>query len=254
MGRGCEEIIAAVERACSSNYRLTRVGFQTIASKWYGLDHHRIDKVSHLARHLLPVLVKQQISLWFKKYKKNKKLGSRDILCPKLLKRTFNEVINSYGLCYFLLEILADEISKTLAEVYANMRITTGKFELKANLLIFLYKQVISFACNIKLDARLLRTFDQYVIKRFVEDILPNESQLTQILVSLRLYQSLDHHMNKTKNPPTGKCKALLQRLSVIIREVHENCINGEYFPVTLIPEPGTIRLESQYKNKLSSI
>lgn len=244
MGRGCEEIIAAIERACSSSYRLTRIGFQTIAKKWYGLDQYRIDKVSHLARHLLPVLLKHQINLWLKSCKKSKSLGTRDISCRQLLKRTLVDVSKSYGLCYFLLEILADEISKTLTRTYRRLNIITGKYELKANLIIFLYKQVIVYASTTQLDARLLRTFDQYVVKRFIEDILPNESQLTQILVSLRFYQALDKHRKRLKSPTSGKCKALFERWSSIIRETHEKCINGEYFPIAPVPLRGTIRLK----------
>lgn len=241
MGRGCEEIIAAVERACSKSYRLTRIGFLTISKKWYGLDQYRIDKVSHLARHLLPVLIEQQIKLWLKS-KKNRKLGTQNVRCKQLLKKTFNEVIESYGLCYFLLEILADELSKTLVRVYERLHITVGKFELKANLIIFLYKQIISLAASIKLDARLLRTFDQYIIKKFIVDVLPNESQLTQILVSLRLYQALDKQVKKKKNPLTGKCRALFQRWSGIIQDIHEKCINGEFFPTSVLPIKGTIK------------
>lgn len=244
MGRGCEEIIAAIERACNSSYRLTRIGFQTIAKKWYGLDQYRIDKVSHLARHLLPVLLKHQINLWLKSCKKNKSLGTRDVSCKLLLKRTLIDVSKSYGLCYFLLEILADEISKTLASTYERVNIVTGKFELKANLIIFLYKQVIIYASTAQLDARLLRTFDQYVVKRFIEDILPNESQLTQILVSLRFYQVLDKYKAKLNSPTSGKCLALFERWSNIIRDTHEKCINGEYFPIAAVPRKGTIRLK----------
>lgn len=244
MGRGCEEIIAAVERACSTSYRLTRVGFQTIANKWYGLDQYRVDKVSHLARHLLPVLVKHQIALWLRTHKKSKNLGTRDVNCKQLLRRTLNDVLKSYGLCYFLLEILAEEISNSLLDIYDRFDITVGKFELKANLVIFLYRQIISFATNVKLDARLLRTFDQYVIKKLIEEIMPKESQLTQILISLRLYQTLDKCRNRKKDPPTGKCKALLKRWSIIIQDVHEHCINCDYFPQSKFPSKNTIHLK----------
>lgn len=241
MGRGCEEIIAAVERACSSSYRLTKGGFNTIAKKWYGLDQYRVDKVSHLARHLLTVLINHQISLWLRSCKKSKKLGTRDIYCKSLLKKTFGDVYRSYGLCYFMLEILADEISKSLTNTYNRLHIIVGHFELKANLIVFLYKQIVSFATSVKLDSRLLRTFDQYVIKKFIEEVFPNESQLTQILVSLRLYQAIDKYNKKSKKHLSQKCKALLKRWSSIIRGVHENCINSEYFPITTIPLKGTI-------------
>lgn len=244
MGRGCEEIIAAVERACSNNYRLTRIGFQTIANKWYGLDQYRIDKISHLSRHLLVVLIDHQISLWFKSCKKRQKIGTSDVFCKQLIRRTLNDVVKSYGLCYFLLEILGQEISNSLARVYDRRNIITGKFELKADLIVFLYRQIVNFASNINLDARLLRTFDQYVIKRFIEDILPNESQLTQILVSLRLYQGIDKCCNRSKNPVTPKCKTLLRRWSALIQETHENCINGEYFPPSIVPIKDTIHLD----------
>lgn len=244
MGRGCEEIIAAIERACSSSYRLTRFGFQTIAKKWYGLDQYRIDKVSHLARHLLPVLLQHQINLWLKSCRRRKSLGTRDVACKQLLRRTLVDVSKSYGLCYFLLEILADEISKTLTRTHERLNIITGKFELKANLIIFLYKQVIIYASTTQLDARLLRTFDQYVVKRFIEDILPNESQLTQILVTLRFYQALDRFRKKMNSQTSGKCKALFERWSSVIRDTHEKCINGEYFPTASVPLKGTIRLK----------
>lgn len=243
IGRGCEEIIAAVERACSTNYRLTRFGFKTIAQKWYGLDQYRVDKVSHLARHLLKVLVDHQISLWLRKYKKGKKLGARDVSCRKILKETLALVAESYGLCYFLLEVLAEEMSNSLNESYRKWNITVGKFELRANLVIFMYRQIIDFSTNTKLDARLLRTLDQYVIKRFIEEILPREAQLTQILISLRFYQAMDKFRKKKKDPPTGKCKALLKRWSVIIQDVHENCINCEYFPLSDLPIKDTIHL-----------
>lgn len=252
MGRGCEEIIAAVERACSTSYRLTKVGFITISKKWYGLDQHRIDKVSHLARHLLPVLINHQVKFWIKSCKKSGKLGTRDISCRQLIKKTLNSVIKSYGLCYFLLEILPEEISKSLHIIYSKLHIEIGKYELKANLIIFLYQQIISFATNITLDARLLRIFDQYVIKKFIEEILPNESQLTQILISLRLYQAIDKYM--LKNKVTGKCKALLTRWSSIIKDVHENCINGDYFPPTHLPRAETISLQSSYQIKKAKL
>ena len=241
MGRGCEEIIAAIERACYKNYRLTRIGFTTIAKMWYGLDQYRIDKVSHLARHLLPVILEQQIKLWFKS-RGNRRPGTQEIQCKKLLGKVLNDVTNSYGLCYFLLEILAEEISKALVKVYDQLNITTGRFELKANLIVFLYKQIIALADNIKLDARLLRTFDQYVIRKFVVEILPNESQLTQILITLRLHQDIDSYLDREKKPLTGKCRALYQRWSDILQEIHEKCLNGEFFPTTNMPIKGTIK------------
>lgn len=246
MGRGCEEIIAAIERACSHSYKLTKVGFKTISQKWYGLDQYRIDKVSHLARHLLPVLLNHQILLWFQSCKKSKRLGTRDVSCKQLLRHTLNDISKSYGLCYFILEILADEISKSLTNVYNRFYILTGKFELKANLIVFIYRQVLSFAANTKLDARLVKTFDQYVIKKFVEDILPNESQLTQILVSLRFYQALDKYKKKSKRPIDAKTRGLLSRWSTIVRDVHENCINGELFPISELPRQSTIRLKRE--------
>lgn len=246
MGRGCEEIIAAVERACSANYKLTKIGFITIAKKWYGLDQYRVDKVSHLARHLLPVLLKHQISLWMKSCRKSKKLGTRDVYCRQLLKRTLNDVISSYGLCYFLLEITAEEVSKVLKLTYEKLNITVGKFELKADLIIFIYRQLISFASNMKLDSRLLRSFDQYVFKKLVEEVLPNESQLTQILVSLRIYQTLEMFEKRKKNPLTGKSRELIKRWARLIRDVHEKCINGEHFPVSIIPIHDTIRLKPE--------
>lgn len=242
MGRGCEEIIAAIERACHRSYRMTKTGFMTISKMWYGLDQYRIDKVSHLARHLLPVILEQQIKLWFK-CKNRDKLGTQDVHCKQILRRVLEDVVKSYGLCYFLLEILAEEISKTLVNVYDRLEITTGKFELKANLIVFLYKQVIAFAANVKLEARLLRTFDQYVIKKFIVDILPNESQLTQILVSLRLYQALDAHIKADDEPLSGKCRSLYRRWSEIIQDIHEKSINGEFFPTNNLPVKGTIKL-----------
>lgn len=241
MGRGCEEIIASIERACRGSYRLTKIGLLTISKMWYGLDQYRIDKVSHLARHLLPILLEQQIKLWFK-CRQQSRPETQGVHCKLLLKRVLNDVVNSYGLCYFLLEIMADEISKTLTRIYDQLKITTGKFELKANLIVFLYNQIIDLASNIKLDARLLRTFDQYVIKKFVTEILPNESQLTQILVSLRLYQSLDMHTKNKKKPLSGKCNALLKRWSEIIQDIHEDCINGHFFPSTILPTSSTIK------------
>lgn len=244
IGRGCEEIIAAVERACSSSYRLTRVGFKTIAQKWYGLDQYRVDKVSHLARHLLKVLVNHQIALWLRNYRRSKELGTRDVSCKKILKRTLIQVSDSYGLCYFLLEVLADEISNSLTENYRKLGIMVGKFELKANLIMFMYRQIIDFSTRIKLDARLLRTLDQYVIKRFIEEILPREAQLTQILISLRFYQALDIYRRRKNNQPTGKCKALLKRWSFIIQDIHQDCINCEYFPLSKLPVKDTIQLK----------
>lgn len=249
MGRGCEEIIAAIERACNNHYRLTKYGFRIIAKKWYGLDQYRIDKISHLARHLFPVILEKQISLWFKNLKAKKRLSSRDVPCKQILKRTLDDIKNSYGLCYFILEILAEETNRTLARVYEKRNILTGKFELRANLIVFLYKQVVRFAASSDLDVRLLRTFDQYVIKRFIVDILPNESQLTQILISLRLHQALDKHINKTKNSLSSKCKALFERWSEIIQDIHENCINGEYFPQSRLPLKGTICLKPVIKS-----
>lgn len=237
MGRGCEEIIAAVDRACLSSYRMTRIGFQTIAKKWYGLDQYRIDKVSHLARHLLPVLLEQQIKLWLK----SRKTGIQNAPCRQILKKTLNQVVSSYGLCYFLLEILAEETSKTLIRVYERLHISVGKCEFKSNIVVFLYKQIVSLATNLKLDSRLLRTFDQYVVKKFIVEILPNESQLSQILISLRLYQSLSKTV-KRKNLPSGKCKALLQRWSEIIQDVHEKCIDGEFFPDSITPIKSTVK------------
>lgn len=241
MGRGCEEIIAAIERACINNTRLTRVGFTTISKKWYGLDQYRVDKVSHLARHLLPVLLNQQIKIWLKNMK-TRKLGTQNVVCKQLLRKTLDDVVESYGLCYFLLEILADEMSTVLTRTYERLHITVGKFELKANLIVFLYKQVIGFTTNTKLDARLLRTFDQYVIKRFITELLPNEAQLTQILVSLRLHQALDVELNDKKKSMSGKCRTLFQRWSMIIKEIHENSINGEYFPTGPLPIKGSIK------------
>lgn len=244
MGRGCEEIIAAIERACYSNYRLTRIGFQTIAAKWYGLDQYRIDKVSHLSRHLLEVSIDFQISLWFKSCKKRKKFGTRDVYCKQLIRRVLNDVVKSYGLCYFLLEIMSEEISKSLNRFYSRVRITIGWFELKANLIVFLYKQVINFASHIDLDARLLRTFDQYVIKKLIQGVLPNESQLTQILISLRLYQDINKRFNKSKRKTVStKCRSLFSRWSSLLQETHESCINGEYFPPSIVPIKDTINI-----------
>lgn len=248
MGRGCEEMIAAIERASARNYRLTKFGIRMIAKKWYGLDQYRIDKISHLARHLIPVILEKQISLWFKSLQHKRRLSTSDVSCKQLLKHTLDDIKNSYGLCYFVLEILAEEINKTLARVYESRNLITGEFELKANLIVFLYKQVIRFAASTDLDARLLRTFDQYVIKRFVVDILPDESQLTQILISLRLHQTLDQHINKTRVPLSSKCRALFERWSEIIQDIHENCINSEYFPPSRIPLKGTICLKPRIK------
>lgn len=243
MGRGCEEIIAAIERACRISYRLTKAGFKIIAEKWYGLDQYRLDKVSHLARHLLTVLLDHQIKLWLRSCKHNRNLGTRDIYCKQLLRNTFDNIYSSYGLCYFLLEVLADEINKTLKVFYKKIKIVTGKFELKANLIVFLYKQIISFASSVSLDSRLLSTFDQYVLKKFVEELLPNESQLTQILVSLRLYQSLDKIPRKKKNPSSKKCESLLSQWSRAVQNIHESSINCEHFPVSTKPIAGTIKL-----------
>lgn len=243
MGRGCEEIIAAIERACSSSYKLTRVGLLTISKRWYGLDQYRIDKTSHLARHLLPVIIDQQIKMWLKTRRKQK-LGTQNIRCKRLLKKALNDIVDSNGLCYFILEILADEISKTLIRIYDEQQMIVGKFELKADLIVFLYKQVIAFASNIRLDARLLRTFDQYVIKKFIVEILPNESQLTQILISLRLYQTLDEHIKGRRDNQqlNAKCRALFMRWSEIIQDIHEKCLNGELFPTSILPIKGTIK------------
>lgn len=249
MGRGCEEIIAAVDRACVKNYRLTRAGFQIIAKKWYGIDQYRIDKISHLSRHLLVILIEQQITIWFRSCKK-RKLGTDDISCKQLIRRTLNDVVRSYGLCYFLLEISGEEISKSLTRIYDRLGIVTGKFEVKANLIVFIYKQIINFASNIELDSRLLRTFDLYVVKRLIEEIISNESQLTQILVSLRLYQAIDVRCRKPKNSPKGRSKALLERWSALLQEIHENCINAEYFPASPMPIKDTIHMDSVLKNK----
>lgn len=250
MGRGCEEIIAAIERACSTNYSLARTGLKTIASRWYGLDQYRIDKISHLARHLLPIILDKQIALWFRSMRDKRRLSSKDVPCKQLLARTLEDVRNSYGLCYFILEILAEETSRSLTRFYERRHITVGKFELKANLIVFLYKQVIRFASSVDLDARLLRTFDQYVIKRFVNDVLPDESQLTQILITLRLHQALDKHINRKKNPLSSKCRALFERWSEIIQDVHENCINSEYFPHSSTPLKGTICLGPRIQSR----
>lgn len=243
MGRGCEEIIAAIERACASSYRLTKVGFKTIALKWYGLDQYRVDKISHLARHLLTILLNHQIKLWLKSCKQSKRMGTRDIYCKQLLKNTFDNIYSSYGLCYFLLEILADEMNKTLRIFYDKAHIITGKFELKANLIAFLYKQVIGFASNVNLDSRLLSTFDQYVLKKFVEELLPNESQLTQILVSLKLYQALDKIPKRKKSPPSKKCQSLLNQWSSVVQNIYEESINCDHFPTSVRPLAGTIKL-----------
>lgn len=239
MGRGCEEIIAAVERACKTNYPLTRVGFQTIAKKWFGLDQHRVDKVSHLARHLLVVLVRHQIRLWFKSYQKRSKLGSKDVYCKKLLRRTLNDVMKSFGLCYFLLDILSQEIGRCLTETYRKYNIFVGKFELKANLIVFLYGQTVEFASNIELDTRLLKTYEQHIIRPLLEDVIPNESQLTQILVSLRLYQTMKKNCKKS----SSRNKPIIMSWSKFMQEVHENCINGEYFPLDDLPIRSTIEL-----------
>lgn len=244
MGRGCEEIIAAIERACSHSRRLTRIGFKTISKKWYGLDQHRVDKVSHLARHLLTVLLNQQISLWFKTCKRSKNLGTRDVYCGQLLRHTLRDISKSYGLCYFILEILPDEVSKSLINVYDRMQIITGKFELKANLIIFIYRQVIRFVATTKLDSRLVRTLDQYVLRKFVVEILPIEAQLTQILVSLRLYQALDKYSKKSKKLASGKSKELLIRWSVVLQDIHEKCINADLFPTSMLPQRSTIKLK----------
>ena len=249
MGRGCEEIIAAIERACLRSYKLTRVGFITISKKWYGLDQHRVDKISHLARHLLSVLIEQQIKLWIEN-KKKRKLGAQNVCCKQLIRKVLLDIIDSYGLCYFILEALADEVSKSLTRSYDRLHIIVGKFEIKANLVVFIYRQVIDFATNIKLDARLLRTFDQYVIRKFVIEILPNESQLTQILITLRLYQSLDKCLERKKSPITGRCKALFERWSDIIREIHDKCINGEFFPTSSKPVQSTITTWKPHLNQ----
>lgn len=246
MGKGCEEIIAAIERACRGSYKLSRVGLLTISKKWFGLDQYRIDKVSHLARHLLPVIIEQQIKLWMKT-RKRQKLGGHDVNCKQMLKKALSDIASSYGLCYFILEILAEEISRTLIRVYDEKHITVGKFELKADLIVFLYKQVISFASDVKLDSRLLRTFDQYVIRKFVDEILPNESQLTQILITLRLFQALNEHLNDKKSQRiNGKCRALFSRWSGIIQDIHEKCLSGEFFPNTIMPVRGTIKWKPQ--------
>ena len=246
MGRGCEEIIAAIERACYCSFKLTRVGLSTISKKWYGLDQYRIDKVSHLARHLLPVILDQQIKLWMRARRKQK-LGGQHTPCKKLLRKALNDLVSSSGLCYFVLEILAEEISRTLIRSYDRLQIIVGKFELKADLIVFLYKQVISFASNIKLDARLLRTFDQYVIRKFIQEILPNESQLTQILVTLRLYQALNDHVErKSQTQLSGKCRSLFQRWSATIQDIHEKCLNGEFFPNHEVPLSRTIKWKPQ--------
>lgn len=246
MGRGCEEIIAAIERACSMDHNLARVGLITIANKWYGLDQYRIDKISHLARHLFPIILDKQIALWFKSLKGKRRLSSKDVPCKQLLARTLDDIKDSYGLCYFILEILAEETNRSLTRFYERRHITVGRFELKANLIVFIYKQVIRFASCAHLDARLLRTFDQYVIKRFMIDILPDESQLTQILITLRLHQALDRYVSKKGNPLSPKCRALFERWSEIIQDVHENCINGEYFPHSAAPLKGTICLKAR--------
>lgn len=246
MGRGCEEIIAAIERACSTDYKLARTGFITIANKWYGLDQYRIDKISHLARHIFPIILDKQITLWFKSLRDKRRLSSKDVPCKQLLARTLGDIKNSYGLCYFILEILAEETNKSLTRFYKRRHITVGEFELKANLIVFLYKQVIRFASHADLDARLLRTFDQYVIKRFMIDILPDESQLTQILITLRLHQALDRHISRKGSPLSSKCRTLFERWSEIIQDVHENCINGEYFPHSVAPLKGTICLKAK--------
>jgi len=242
MGRGCEEIIAAVERACAASYRLTRVGLITVSKKWYGLDQYRIDKVSHLARHLLTVLLSHQVKLWLRSCRKSKKLGTQDIYCRQLLKRTLLDVAQSYGLCYFILEILAEEITKTLTSEYEKLDITVARFELKANLIVFIYKQTISFVARTHLDTRLLKTFDQYVIKKFLEDVLPNESQLTQILISLRMHQAFSSNAENPRNPSSGRCKAMLLRWSTVFQDVHEKCINSEYFPASTLPTKSSIQ------------
>lgn len=246
MGRGCEEIIAAIERACKASYRLTKAGFKTIAEKWFSLDQYRLDKMSHLARHLLTVLLDHQIKLWLRSCKHSRNLGTRDVYCKQLLRNTFDNIYSSFGLCYFLLEILADEINKTLKVLYQKTNIVTGKFELKANLIVFLYKQIISFASDVSLDSRLLSTFDQFVLKKFVEELLPNESQLTQILVSLRLYQSLDKIPRRRKNRPSKKCESLLNQWSKVVQNLHESSINCEHFPIAAKPIAGTTKLVNQ--------
>lgn len=233
MGRGCEEIIAAIERACHRSYKLTRIGLLTISKKWYGLDQYRIDKVSHLARHLLPVIIEQQMKLWLR-MRRRQKLGTHDLRCKQLLRKALDDIVASYGLCYFLLEILAEEISKSLIRICEQKHITVGKFSLKADLIVFLYKQVIAFASNVNLDSRLLRTFDQYVIKKFMIEILLNESQLTQILISLRLKQVLNKATAKCGG--NARCRGLFQRWSSTQEECLNRCLNGEFFPDSVLP------------------
>lgn len=232
MGRGCEEMIAAVERACTNNHKLSRAGFMIIAQKWYGLDQHRIDKVSHLARHLLGTIVQQQIHRWFKSYQKRKKFASNDVFCKQIIRRTLEDVVKAEGLSYFILENLSQVITSSLATTYERYNITVGKFELKANLLVFIYKQVFVFASKLDFDSRLASTFEQFLIKRLLKDVLPNEAQLTQILVSLRLYQALE----KISKKSTLKTKPTLHRWFVTLQNSHDNCINGKEFTESRVP------------------
>lgn len=220
LGRGFEEITAAITSGCNKYPRLLEICFKKLSQKWYGLDQHRVDKVSHLARHLLSTLINYQIEIWLKalKYSKKKK---ETIKCRQVLWRVMIDVHSSKSLCDFILENFNEETSKCLNQFYYRRNMVAGYDTVKSKLLIFVYNQLIRFASSVNLEPRFVHLFEKYVFKLFFTQVLSNESQVSQIYVTLRLNQALKKH----------KSNRLLTRWSSRVDEIHQRCINGEYFP-----------------------
>lgn len=236
MGRGFEELTTVIIRGCYSFPRLIQTGFNVISSKWYGLDQFRIDKISHLTRHLLHALIEYQVIQCLKSFKRSKRVGG-SLRCKPVTLKTLQIVKPSKGLCEFMLELFAEETRKVLCKVYIDHNLVIGHETQKAKLIIFIYKQLISFnASQNTLESRIVRIFDLYVFKHLFTHILQNESQVCQILVTLRLKEALAKKVSKSDQALATNCRKLFTRWSMIISEIHENCINSVYFPHSKLP------------------
>lgn len=237
MGRGFEEITAAIARACSNFPNIIQSGFRVIAAKWYGLDHYRVDKISHLTRHLTASLFDYQLELWLRTVNKNKNRTGKKVNCKLLIKQTIEDTSKSYGMRDFLLEIFAEELNKSLYRVYNRFGLLVGHQVLKSKLLIFIYNQLIHYCSEIKMDGGLVRSFDSYIFKQFIELVLMNETQVCQIFVTLRLAQLLKRVEKKKSNELPGSNRKFLKRWSKIFDDMHESCMNGELFPLSKAPK-----------------
>lgn len=247
MGKGCEDIIAATVRGCKNRYEFTRLGFKEIAKTWFGLDQHRVDKVSHLARHLTARLIQIQIKMWFEA--KRKVDGESRKPCKPIVFAMLNDIQNSIGLLYFVLSIFVEEFKRALDVVYAKMNIYTGHSELKTEILSFVYKQFFMFIVVQKYDFRLVSTVDINVFQEFLTNQLANESQLTQIHATLKFKKILDRYTEGKKSKSftiNRKTELTMCRWSDMVSSIHDSCISGQYFTDCLIPKPVKIKIPKE--------